>query len=102
MCPGVDPSGVITAIGEGVTSRKVGDRVAASIRLAGGVDVPPTLLGVQAWGGYAEYVKVPATATHIIPDNVDFATATCVVRHAPTAFHLLRDRASSRPANGCW
>jgi len=91
---GVDPSGIITAVGAGVTDRKVGDRVATTIRLAGGgTEGPPILLGVQVWGGYAEYVKVPAAATHRIPDNVDFATATCIVRHAPTAFHLLRDRA---------
>jgi NADPH:quinone reductase-like Zn-dependent oxidoreductase len=99
--PGVDPSGAIVAVGEGVADRKVGDRVATTIRLSGGgADGPPTLLGVQVWGGYAEYVKVPAAATHRIPDNVDFATATCVVRHAPTAFHLLRDRA--RLKEGEW
>jgi NADPH:quinone reductase-like Zn-dependent oxidoreductase len=91
---GVDPSGIVAAVGEGVTARKVGDRVATTQRLR-----PPTatsgplLLGVHAWGGYAEYVKVPAAVTHPIPDGVDFATATVVSRHAPTAFSMLRDDA---------
>jgi NADPH:quinone reductase-like Zn-dependent oxidoreductase len=54
---------------------------------------PPKLLGVNVWGGYAEYVKVPAGITRPIPDGVDFVTATVVGRHAPIAFHLLRDHA---------
>ncbi len=34
-----------------------------------------------------------ADRTAIVPDGLDFATATVVSRHAPTAFTLLRDRA---------
>lgn len=89
---GVDPSGVIAKVGPGVTDRKVGDRVAVTIRM-NKPDEPPRMLGVQVWGGYAEYVKVPAEKTYLVPDNLDFASATVVSRHAPTAFHLLRDRA---------
>ena len=51
------------------------------------------MLGVHAWGGYAEYVRALADRTAIVPDGLDFATATVVSRHAPTAFTLLRDRA---------
>jgi NADPH:quinone reductase len=92
--PGVDPSGVIVAVGEGVTSRKVGDRVATTTRVSGGTATEAArLLGVHVWGGYAEYVKVPEATTHLVPDGIDFVTATVVTRHAPTAFHLLRDRA---------
>jgi NADPH:quinone reductase-like Zn-dependent oxidoreductase len=89
---GVDPSGVIAAVGEGVRDRKVGDRVTTMIRVgAPTATEPPKLLGVNVWGGYAEFVKVPAANTRLIPDGVDFAAATVVARHAPTAFHLLRD-----------
>jgi NADPH:quinone reductase-like Zn-dependent oxidoreductase len=92
---GVDPSGVIAAVGPGVTERKVGDRVVPNTRVAEATETsPPKLLGVNVWGGYAEYVKVPAHLTHLIPDGLDFPTATVVARHAPTAFHLLRDRAA--------
>jgi NADPH2:quinone reductase len=91
---GVDPSGIVVAVGPGVTDRKVGDRVAATTRLnkVSGSE-PPLLMGIDIWGGYAEYVKVPAQATHLIPEGVPFPVATVVARHAPTAFHLLRDRA---------
>jgi len=54
-------------------------------------------LGVHTWGGYAEYVKAPADNTQLIPDGLDFPTACVVARHAPTAFHLLRDRARVKP-----
>jgi NADPH:quinone reductase-like Zn-dependent oxidoreductase len=50
-------------------------------------------LGVHAWGGYAEYVTAMADRTAIVPDGLDFATATVVSRHAPTAFTLLREHA---------
>jgi NADPH:quinone reductase-like Zn-dependent oxidoreductase len=95
---GVDPSGVVTAVGQGVSTRKVGDRVTTMQLLR-----PPTatsgpvLLGVHVWGGYAEYVKVPVQITHPIPDGLDFATATVVARHAPVAFSMLRDDARLGP-----
>src|SRR5262249_61538376 len=59
----------------------------------GGRSAAPRLLGVPTWGGYAEYVKAAAAGTTLIPDSLDFPTACVVARHAPTAFHLLRDRA---------
>ena len=89
---GVDPSGVIEAIGPGVTTRQAGDRVATLQFLRPPTpNSPPAILGVHGWGGYAEYVKVPAELTVPIPEGVDFATATVVARHAPAAFSLLRD-----------
>ena len=98
---GVDPSGVVAAVGPGVTARKVGDRVVTRqfLRPATATE-GPAILGVHAWGGYAEYVKVPAGATHPIPDRLDFVTATVVARHAPTALSMLRDVA--KLAAGEW
>jgi NADPH:quinone reductase-like Zn-dependent oxidoreductase len=61
---------------------------------------PPAIIGVHGWGGYAEYVKVPAALTRAIPPNVDFPAATVVARHAPTAFSLLRDTAQLK--SGEW
>ncbi len=90
--PGVDPSGVVTATGEGVTERRVGDRVVTlpwRTRPVG----PHDAVGVQHLGGYAQYVKLPASATARIPPGLDFASATVLARHAPQAFNLLRDRA---------
>src|SRR5262245_19689703 len=95
---GVDPSGVVTAIGAGVTARKVGDRVATRQILRPPTEsAGPLLLGVHAWGGYAEYVKVPVDMTHTIPEGLDFVTATVVARHGPTALSILRDVARVKP-----
>ena len=95
---GVDPSGVIAKVGEGVSNRKVGDRVTTALRIAGssGADAI-RLMGVHAWGGYAEYVRAHADTTTIVPDGLDFPTATVVARHAPTGFHLLQDHAKVQP-----
>ena len=94
ITPGVDPSGVVTKVGPDVTARKVGDRVTVQLRTGNesGMDSIRNL-GVHAWGGYAEYVRAAAARTAIVPDALDFATATVVSRHAPTGIHLLRDRA---------
>jgi len=98
---GVDPSGTVAAVGPGVTARRIGDRVVTRQILRPATDAAgPALLGVHAWGGYAEYVRVPAEATHPMPAGLDFVTATVVARHAPTALSLLRDVA--RVAPGEW
>ncbi|MEW4401736.1 zinc-binding dehydrogenase [Agrobacterium tumefaciens] len=91
---GADPSGVIVAVGDGVSSRQVGDRVVTSPFLRPPTGAQPSqLLGVHAWGGYAEFVTVPADATFIIPSSLDYPQATVISRHAPMAFHLLDDKA---------
>ena len=98
---GADPSGIVVAVGDGVTSRKLGDRVATSPRVkAATATQGPVMLGVQVWGGYALYVVLPATSTHLIPDGLDFDAATIVARHAPLAFNLLTEKA--RVAAGEW
>lgn len=95
---GVDPSGVIAAVGDNATTRKVGDRVTTlQILRPATATAGPMILGVHAWGGYAEYVKLPVEATHPIPDGLDFVTATVVARHAPVAFSILRDDARLGP-----
>lgn len=89
---GVDPSGVIAEVGPGVTDRAVGQRVATLPWRSKPVG-PLDAVGMQHLGGYADYVKLPASATVPIPEGLGFAEATIVTRHAPQAFNLLRDRA---------
>jgi NADPH:quinone reductase len=102
---GVDPSGVIVAVGKNVTDRKIGDRVATvNLRcgtcgfcLAGEEEDCRTDLhvGISRWGGYAEYVSMHHAATVPLPEGVPFPEATAMLRHFPTAFALAR-RASLR------
>ena len=98
---GTDPAGTIMALGEGVTSRRVGDRVTTSPRVKEATATqPPVMLGVDVWGGYAQYVTLPAKNTHIVPAGMDISTATIVARHAPLAINQLREKA--RLQEGEW
>ncbi len=75
--PGVDPTGVIDAVGEGVTGFSVGDRVSAP-------QIP------RNGGGYAEYVLASMERLTRIPEGVDFPSATVTLRHFPTAMGQCR------------
>ena len=98
---GVDPTGTVVALGDGVTKRKLGDRVCiSSRRIARAKGAPMTMLGIDSWGGYAQYVILPEDITAIIPDALDFPTATVVARHAPLAFNLVRAKAQLK--EGDW
>lgn len=91
LVPGVDPVGTIVLLGDGVTDRKLGDRVAVSLHL-GKPGEPLRLLGIDTWGGYAKYVKLPAKNTYRLPEGLDFHTAAVVARHAPLAHNMLNEK----------
>jgi NADPH:quinone reductase len=95
---GVDPAGVVSAVGPGVDAPRVGDRVVTLqfVKQASPTSFP-VVLGLHVWGGYAEYVKVPAAVTHPMPAGVDFPVACVVSRHAPVALAMLRDGAKLKP-----
>jgi NADPH:quinone reductase len=101
---GVDPTGVIVAAGANVAQTRLGERVAVLSPLRCGTCNPcrsgnsadciaPVHLGIHRWGGYAEYVRVPAENTTPIPEGLDFPEASVIFRHFPTAFHLLECKA---------
>ncbi|MCV9938901.1 NADPH:quinone oxidoreductase family protein [Boseaceae bacterium BT-24-1] len=83
--PGVEIAGTIAALGEGVTTFSVGERVAAALYLA----------GVQS-GGYADYVAVSADVLVRLPEALSFAAGAALQVQGLTALHLLR----SNPAAG--
>ncbi len=78
---GYQCAGEIVALGEGVTTRAVGQRVAC---MSGGPDRPP---GVGAY--HADYVAVAVNLTAPIPDNVSYAEAASAHLGA-TAMHAIR------------
>ena len=97
---GADPAGVIVDTGAGVPGDRCGERVSvvASIRCGecrfcrmGREDSCPRSkhLGLDRWGGYAEYVTVPVENVFTISDNLSFAEASVITRHFPTAINLL-------------
>jgi NADPH2:quinone reductase len=69
---GLEGVGVITAVGEGVTTRQVGQRVAWA----------------DTVGSYAEQVVVKADRCFTVPDGVDPATACALALQGMTAHYL--------------
>lgn len=82
---GHEVAGVVVARGEGVTRRKVGDRVALHYLLPGGA-----MLGKEVDGGYAERIAVPEENAIPVPSNVPIETAAVMMCSTATAYHALR------------
>lgn len=72
---GLEGSGVIEAVGEGVTDLAVGDRVAYA---------------AQPLGAYAEARVMPAKGLVKIPDGISFDLAAAAMLQGMTAQYLLR------------
>jgi NADPH2:quinone reductase len=81
FAPGGEVSGVISAVGEGVSHLKPGDRV----------------LGSTGWGGFAEKVLVDASRALPIPDAMPFEDAAAFLMTYGTSHHALKDRARIKP-----
>jgi len=76
FAPGGEVSGVISAVGEGVTRFKVGDRVLAS----------------TGWGGFAEKLALEEQRCTPIPDDMPFDEAAAFVLTYGTSYYALKDR----------
>jgi NADPH2:quinone reductase len=105
---GADPAGEVVEIGSGVTQFKVRDRVAVISAipcqqcgpcLAGKEAncVNSKRIGVDLWGGYAEFIRVPARYAVKLADEISFAEGTVITRHFPMAFNLLAGNADTKP-----
>ena len=79
--PGVDVVGVVDAVGPGVSNVEAGHTIAALL---------------EAEGGYAESVLVPAGAAVPVPEGVEPAEAVCVVANYLTAYAMLHRGAEVR------
>jgi NADPH:quinone reductase-like Zn-dependent oxidoreductase len=105
---GSDISGEVAQLGTLVTNAKVGDRVLLAPGIScgqceacwKGLDSACrsyTLFGVMVDGGYAEYVKSPATNVIPIPGDLNFEEAAVVPLVFLTAWHMLFGRARLQP-----
>jgi NADPH:quinone reductase-like Zn-dependent oxidoreductase len=81
---GVDIAGQVEAVGGGVTRFKGGDEVYANLLDHG-------------YGGFAEYVAVPADAMSLKPAKLSFEEAAAVPMAAVTALQGLRHHGELRP-----
>ncbi len=75
--PGGEISGVISAVGDGVTGLAKGDRILASC----------------GWGGMAEKLALDATRAVKIPDSMPYDEAAAFLMTYGTSHHALKDRA---------
>ena len=101
--PGADGAGVISAIGPGVISCRVGDRVVINSNLSDGtcefcqagqdnMCARWGLLGETVRGTYAEYVVVPNRNVLALPDDFPFDQAAAASLVFLTAWHSLVTR----------
>jgi NADPH2:quinone reductase len=78
--PGGEAAGVVRAVGAGVTSVAVGDRVATSL----------------IHGAFAERIVAPEQATVRLPPSVGFEVGAATLLTYATTLHALVDRAALR------
>jgi NADPH:quinone reductase-like Zn-dependent oxidoreductase len=102
---GADPAGEVVAVGAGVVGIPLGHRVVVYPLLrCGECDLCRSgsgenycrayrLIGVHLWGGYAEYVKVPAQNVIPVPMSVSGEAAAALSLSYTTAWHGLVTKA---------
>lgn len=78
---GLEVSGTIVAVGDGVPSQRIGEQVCA----------------LTPGGGYAEFVVAPAGHCMPIPAGVDLRTAACLPETFLTVWANLIERGQLRP-----
>lgn len=102
--PFSDAAGVVTEIGQSVTTIQVGDRVAVNF-FPDWADGPFSAektarsLGGSADGVLAEYVSFPESAVAKIPDSFSFEEAAAFPCAGVTAWHSLVVQAQLRPTD---
>ncbi|XP_077020388.1 synaptic vesicle membrane protein VAT-1 homolog [Tamandua tetradactyla] len=83
LTPGMEGAGVVTAVGEGVSDRKEGDRV----------------MTLNRSGMWQEEVTVPAAHTFLMPEAMTFEEAAALLVNYITAYMVLFDFGNLRPGH---
>ncbi|WP_299369665.1 NADPH:quinone oxidoreductase family protein [uncultured Tateyamaria sp.] len=81
FAPGGEVSGVVEAVGDGVTTLAQGDRV----------------LAMTGFGGFTTHICTPATSCVKIPDAMPFDEAACFLFTYGTSHYALKDRGLLQP-----
>lgn len=80
ITPGFEVSGVITAIGEGVTQFVIGQKV----------------IGITLFGGYTTHIVLPENQVFPLPKKLDFAQGAAIPTVFLTAYYALFELAHPR------
>ncbi len=107
---GHEMAGVVEAVGSGVRSFRVGDRVTLPFHMACGrceycqtgrsnICLAHGAIGTHFNGGYGHLVAVPAADANLVhlPDAVDATTAAALGCRYMTSYHALVDQAELQP-----
>ncbi|MGY3573019.1 NADPH:quinone oxidoreductase family protein [Bradyrhizobium sp. USDA 4504] len=78
--PGAEFSGVVEAIGTGVGSFQLGDRV----------------MGFSRWGSMAQKIAIDATRCVAIPDRMPYEEASAFILTYGTSYYALKERGALR------
>ncbi len=105
---GLEPAGEIVELGAEARGWRVGDRVLVGAATTCGeceyctsgndnICLKRQVIGVNVWGGFAEYIRVPASILLPIPDALSFVQAAAAPSAFGTAWHMLVTRAAIKP-----
>lgn len=78
--PGAEFSGIVEAMGSGVSTFHVGDRV----------------MGFSRWGSMAQKIAIDASRCVVIPDQMPFDEASAFVLTYGTSYYALKERGALR------
>lgn len=105
---GLEPAGEVAALGPGVYDFAIGERVLVGAFTSDGtcefclsgndnLCVNRKIIGVSVDGGFAQYVKAPASSAIRLPEIVSFEEAAAIPGAFGTAWHMLNLRARVKP-----
>jgi propanol-preferring alcohol dehydrogenase len=101
LVPGHEVAGTVVGVGEGVSERSVGDRVAIHYLIScGGCEAclagreqfceTGAMVGLDRAGGYAESIVVPSRNAYPIPESIPTEVAAIMMCSSSTSLHALR------------
>ena len=107
---GHEISGTVAEVAPDVTLFKVGDRVLLPAVMAcgecsscregrGNVCDNMEMFGNNVDGGYAEYVKAPASNVFHLPDEIPLIEGAIIADAITTPFHAVKNRAKVKPGD---